>query len=333
MIQKVQIQRLRGVNEGALEGLTPLTVLVGPNGSGKSTVLDALLIAASPNAAEAVGRVVRRRANLDRGARWLFWRADPSNAVALRADASGRTNQCTLELRNERSEKGRVTIVCEVVRLHGSYSVDTSKHRVYLEPSNQYEFDKGETLKQFVPEARFVAACSPDQPPLTELYSRAVEQGRKNEIDSLLRELIPGLDDLRILVDDDQPVLHLVFADYSVPVAAGGDGVVALVRLSFELAARKNGLVLMEEPEVHQHPAGLRLTARAILTAIRRGVQVIITTHSLELVDAILAQALPTDLDRISVHRLKLSDGTLKASRLAGQDVAAVRGEIQDDLR
>ena len=44
MITSVSIENLRGIREGRLDGLAPLTVLVGPNGSGKSTVLDALLI-------------------------------------------------------------------------------------------------------------------------------------------------------------------------------------------------------------------------------------------------------------------------------------------------
>jgi len=39
VIKKITIKKLRGIREGMLADLEPLTILVGPNGSGKSTVL------------------------------------------------------------------------------------------------------------------------------------------------------------------------------------------------------------------------------------------------------------------------------------------------------
>ena len=43
MIRSVEIKNFRGIQDGKLEDLTPLVILVGPNGCGKSTILDALL--------------------------------------------------------------------------------------------------------------------------------------------------------------------------------------------------------------------------------------------------------------------------------------------------
>ncbi len=56
MIRSVEIKGLRGILDGKLDDLTPLVVIVGPNGSGKSTILDALLIGASPVPGDAIGR-------------------------------------------------------------------------------------------------------------------------------------------------------------------------------------------------------------------------------------------------------------------------------------
>ncbi|MBI1918058.1 MAG: AAA family ATPase [Planctomycetes bacterium] len=58
MIQAVEIKGLRGIRSGSLTDLTPLVVLVGPNGSGKSTVIEGILIAASPTTAEAIVEVI-----------------------------------------------------------------------------------------------------------------------------------------------------------------------------------------------------------------------------------------------------------------------------------
>ena len=46
----------------------------------------------------------------------------------------------------------------------------------------------------------------------------------------------------------------------------------------------------MEEPEVHMHPGAIRQCARAILAAVRRGIQIVLSTHSLELIDALLSR-------------------------------------------
>ncbi len=47
MINSIEIKNFRGINDGKLEKLTPLTILVGANGCGKSTVLQSLLLGAS----------------------------------------------------------------------------------------------------------------------------------------------------------------------------------------------------------------------------------------------------------------------------------------------
>ncbi len=103
MITSVRIESLRGIRTGLVEGLTELSVLVGPNNSGKSTVLDALLIGAHPVPRDAIAHVVRRRATVERGVRWLFWRSGNHASVAVKTSA-GAERKCTLQ--RQRSEIG-----------------------------------------------------------------------------------------------------------------------------------------------------------------------------------------------------------------------------------
>jgi DNA repair ATPase RecN len=98
MISGIHIERLRGIGEGRLAEFTPLTVLVGPSGSGKSTILDALLVAASGSPGDAVGRVVRRRAELPQGGPWLFEQRKPDALIELEGDAVS-ARSCKLNMR------------------------------------------------------------------------------------------------------------------------------------------------------------------------------------------------------------------------------------------
>lgn len=59
MITSIDIENVRGIETGRIEGLTPLTILTGPNACGKSTVLDGLLVATSPTPEEALGRAAK----------------------------------------------------------------------------------------------------------------------------------------------------------------------------------------------------------------------------------------------------------------------------------
>jgi AAA15 family ATPase/GTPase len=59
----------------------------------------------------------------------------------------------------------------------------------------------------------------------------------------------------------------------------------------------------------------------------------VLTTHSLEFIDMILAEANEEDIERLSLYRLELEKGQLIAVRTSGPDVAIGRGEIAEDLR
>jgi len=171
------------------------------------------------------------------------------------------------------------------------------------------------------------------QPPLDDAYTSAVMQGQRESVSHFVAQVVSGARGIEILTENGRPVVHLVFSDHSVPAALAGDGLLAVLRLVVALASSPGGVVLLEEPEVHEHPGAIRQSAKAIVAAVRRDIQVILSTHSLELIDALLAEAYDKDLDKLAVYRLQLKEGLLKSHRIAGPDVHVARTQIEDDLR
>jgi predicted ATPase len=335
MIGSVEIQNLRGIKDGKLDELTPLVILVGPNGSGKSTVLDALLVGASPVPGDAVGRAVRRHQGVRYGARWLLWKSgrEGDAEVEVRTDSGGiRRSRISVDLaRPEEKAVLRWSLI-------GTERTPELPHprgiEIRFEDRNRYEAPGTAEFWADRTEVRFVEASAADlQTPLHTLLTEVHERGRHKEAEGIVAEVVPGFPQIRILTEGDSPIVHLGFESHSVPAALAGDGIHALVRLSLELASRERGTVLLEEPEVHQHPAALRQTARAIIAAVRRDIQVILTTHSLELIDALLSESLDADLDRLALYSLALEQGTLKSARIPGREVSLVRTTIEEDLR
>jgi predicted ATPase len=142
-----------------------------------------------------------------------------------------------------------------------------------------------------------------------------------------------GVKDLRILPDDFGAYeLYFEFADRSIPERLVSDGTKWLARCCLELAVAED-VVLIEEPEVHLHPKFLWLCAKAMVETARRGSQIIISTHSLELIDALRSELKQSELDLLSVVRLRLDNGNLLTSQWSGSEVAEARATIAEDLR
>ena len=334
MITSIEITRLRGIREGKLADLTPLVVLVGPNGCGKSTILDAMLIGASREVARNIGRAVSRHPGVRQGVRWLFWRLGTHGAPQIKIATNGKHERSCELSSTEPPERGHCDVRCKIdigdgAKVHSAnvrFPV-SGKFGVLGEPPCHWPVDE-------FPGVRIIEAHREDpERPLHDLLTETIEQGVFDHAMVITAQVVPDVKDIRILTEGENPIVQLVYDDHSVPVALSGDGVYSLLRVSLILATYPQGTVLIEEPEVHQHPGAIRQSVRAILAAVRREIQVVITTHSIELIDAILAESSDEDLEKLSLYRLQLENGSLISHRLPGAEVAFSRTEVEKDLR
>lgn len=146
--------------------------------------------------------------------------------------------------------------------------------------------------------------------------------------------LISGIRDLLILPDmAGKMILEIEYEDQSVPLAFAGDGIRHLVRQAFALAVPTSGVVLLEEPETNLHPRAMAQTALAIWTAVRRDIQVVLTTHSLEFVDFLISEADDSELEKLGMFRLRLINGVLGYTAATGAEMEFARANIAENLR
>jgi len=326
VISSVEITRFRGIREGKLEDLTPLVVLVGPNGCGKSSVLDAILIGAAPVVRDAIGQAAVRHQGVKWAAQWLLWRTGEGGPAEIVVTTSTKMSRgCRLE---PDLLQPNTTIRWNV---HSGDSRGSGQ--VTVNPP-RYSGGGGAMLLDDVREVRIVESPRErTQSRLHELLTQCIQRGQRAELRPAIAEVVPDVTDIVILTEQDSPIVHLEYPDHSIPAALAGDGIHSLLCTALELTSTTNGAVLFEEPEVHQHPGAIRQAMRAILAAVRRDIQVILTTHSLELIDCLLAESSDEDLERLSLYRLQLDDGGLVSHRMSGPEVSFARTQIENDLR
>ncbi len=352
MITSFEVSNFRGIREGKVEALSRLTILVGRNGSGKSSLLEASSIAASPVPAFVAGLSVQSRQQYN-GARWLIYRGGgrdrpPARLAAVLSDGERIERELFWDNHLAVDVMSRALANRGAPRPYSAFRI-YRRHPPLKQPSNP-SLEENFSVTGMAADNQFEPLDAEGNDPrglafrlvrphlalnLHDLFSMALEQGRKRDVLEHAKALVPGLVDLDILTEAGVPWLALDLPGGPVPATLAGDGVLAALRVVFQLATAE-GVALIEEPEVHQHPAGLARVTLAIVTAVRLGLQVILTTHSLELIDHLIAHLSDDELsqnDFLTVTRVRLDCGKLHTTRNVATEVAQARAEIEEDLR
>jgi hypothetical protein len=181
---------------------------------------------------------------------------------------------------------------------------------------------------------RFVD-LSPSRQGLEASYTAIEDARRVPDVVAALASSLPGLRDLKILKPQKEFLLHLIFErEAPVPAFLAGDGLQRFLRIAAALpsAHEPNQVAMVEEPEWFLHPRYMRELATLLRGVAASGTQVVLSTHSTEMLDALLSEVTPTS-SWPTVHRLKLYDGKLSAIRFSADEARTSRTELHADLR
>jgi predicted ATPase len=145
---------------------------------------------------------------------------------------------------------------------------------------------------------------------------------------AFLKCVDPEILDVRLARVGADWELSALYKDRRLLMSSAGDGQKRLLALAATLAGPSP--VLIEEPELCQHPGTLRRIARLLWEAVGVGKQVIASTHSADLIDLVHTMR-PAD-DALSVLWLQRGgDGTLNAADVTEDYRTRIRlGELSE---
>jgi hypothetical protein len=152
-------------------------------------------------------------------------------------------------------------------------------------------------------------------------YSQARLEGTSEDLTALLSLIDPEIRGLEILQPEDEPVLYVTHATHGpVPLSVYGDGIRRTLLLAESVVKAKGGLLLIDEIETGIHVSALGGVYSWLVRACRElDVQLFVTTHSLEAIDALLAADTTPEQDVVA----------FKLGRQGGQSAVKRYGEDQ----
>lgn len=299
MLESLEIKGFRGVNAGGLEGLGRVNVLIGPNGCGKTTILEALLVLASSiGSTDVLGvnflDIVGGHRNEGRLPPACWFATSFPAQIAIAATMR------------------EVTLRSVVQR--DSWTVRTEpRGEVVRGPSDEIQ-----EARRFLTNLLFLDATRALSARVEHvLWDRAFQSGAHREIMRLF-EAIYGRRIETLTYTADQRIL-LDLPPRPLPLDSLGAGMRIAFRVLLAALVARGSAVLLEEFDAYQNKAALAKLADGLTeVAVRNDVQLFLTTHSLETVNAFLNAAEARKGGIFKVFPLELAlDGTLRAHGLA----------------
>jgi len=175
---------------------------------------------------------------------------------------------------------------------------------------------------------QFVAPDSLGPWTMSDMWNRAVNEGREREVTDALKILEPGVSDVVFLSSQPRSghttragiVVALRGMKRRVPLGTLGDGMSRLLSLSLGLVQSENGVLLVDEIDTGLHYSVMGDMWRMVVeTAQRSNVQVFATTHSFDCVRGLgyLCESHPQLASEVSLQKIepRLSEAVAVNSR------------------
>jgi predicted ATPase len=336
MITRIDLQHFKCFELLRLP-ISPLTLLSGSNASGKSSVLQALVLLHQTmrehewstrlmlngasirlgTVSDVVDKVYGRRTfeigmvDDEREYRWAFAGERSEMSMAVDRVAVGRgTYEKPAVLRFLLPPDVDETAGALAGRLRGLSYITAER----VGPREVYAFEDRQIAPVVGPLGEHTVSVlhwGREEHVLEELALPGVPTTRLHQVGERMRSLFPGC----ALVVEEVPHANAVTlglrtsddTDFHRPIHVGFGLTQILPIVVAALSAIRGDILLIENPEVHLHPAGQALMGQFLADVARAGVQVIVETHSDHVLNGIRRSVKAARLaaEQVSLHFFK----------------------------
>ncbi len=350
-IESVEITWFRGIKEASINDLTDVNVFLGSNGVGKSSILEAIYLVSTwfndKDLIRGIGKtdyiVYRRTGRGDWGRLkdLLWYNMDTSKDIEIKLTSRKEKLEYIVPYSYESKPPVLLKPLKEILVKYKVFS------NTYLIPQGKgfYEY-KSKYTKTFDPKISiwissiidkyngflrntlFIDPLFLRKPVYLErfIWSKLLSRRLDKRVVGFIREYYEGdAEGLTYAPFGDTYMLFLNLSDTTVAIDSLGDGVRSAIALLSALLIVRDTVVLIEDPEIHQHPRGLGFISKALAEMSRENnLQFIISTQSLEFV-RVLSRVCSEEGIGFRVFFIEKSNGVVEARVLESVDIDTLR--------
>lgn len=301
----IHVHRYRRLAGLDMTKLARINLIAGINNSGKTSLLEAIYLIAKQNDLDGLLEVMRRRGKVATDQLDPEWMLEQLGADQLSIDGTFDQLNATVEIKQRIEEDSSI----DRTRYLGSIEIESkfgttklaSLNRIYKGQERETHADNIRLLCPVIFSSPFIFN-EPHR--YTGFYHKSVQSKALPDIFEFLKEnLLPTLEDIR-LTDERQRFL-VVDSQFNtgVDLSCYGEGLQRMFLLSLLFASAQHGVVLIDEFENALHHRLIGPFALFVHQLAKKfNVQVFITSHSKECIDAFIT-AIPQS-DDLSCHAI-----------------------------
>lgn len=363
----LRVNTFRGIKDLEVRDLGDINILVGANNCGKTSLLEAIMLLSRPDDFANMLSIARLRemnrmfpswsASFFDSFLYLFNRLNDElqisvsatiNNIDVTSNIRGRIEKVLVDLNevtknnpliNRRVREGSISEGEEIDSFVGEIKANNIG-QLSIEPYLPISFHKYERIMRMNRTKPFInmTFVSTIDHIVKNTFRTVIRNAKlKNKVVEVLKLFDTDITDLRLIQDDDGRVSQVIdnsLLNY-MPLSTYGDGIKKVIALANGIAEAQNGVLLIDEIETSIHASVLNKVFLWLINVCKEyKVQLFLTTHSLETVDALLncASGLEHE-DLIRVITLVKKDHQTVARVLPGKKAQQVREDYDMELR
>jgi len=302
VLTSFQIQRFRGIRDGSFTGFDRINVLVGPNGCGKSSFLEGLYLLAD-------GFVPRDPLDRER----------QEYVIGRRNEGGGRVRPEAWWFRRDQSQPivfgATVTQAGLDRQVFASFDGEGGPKMLF-----QDEPTGGERLSSaLLLDIDAVRDRTVEERLWPRVFNKRLDKALVKSLNEIYELQVENLS-----LGTDR-MLHVGLPDVGLPITSLGAGVRIGLRLLMCSFAVERSMLLLEEVDAFQSSSSLAKLALALTQASKQGdVQVFVTTHRHQTVDAFLRAGMSAGVEVRVVPFVAGHDGVVRARAIPRDDAVAL---------
>ena len=351
-LNSLSIKNFRGINNLELNNLSNINILVGDNNCGKTSVLEAISLFQNPLEINNILTSCCKRGREIISIFDLFLEMFPRENINKNIEIISSINSVLYNLNINGKLIERINPnLYRCIENNEYFDENCFESRIFkgrikvkknTEVINEKEINLSEekiqsTLADLSNQIINMVYVSP----YDYLYNRLIDDtinviksGEKEEVIKLLKILDNNIEDFNVLKSKNKPSsIYIKHSKYGfMSLSSFGDGVKKILTLASAVVSAKNGILLIDEIETAIYKNILNNVFGWLLNACKiYKVQLIATTHSLEVIDAFIQTS--KNIDKLTCFRLEHYNENIYSNRLAGQKLKDVRCILGQDVR